>query len=1123
MQNTNTFNHNQIDQKWKEVWKENKLYKFNPDTSGGKYYSLGSLPYPSGTGLHVGQVSCFLPGDILARYYRMKGLSVALPMGWDSFGLPAENFAIKSGIHPQKTTDDAIVNFKSQLNQIGFSTDWESHELGAHWENYYKWTQWIFIQMYKAGIAYRAKAPVNWCPSCQTVLANEQVVNGECERCSSKVEQKDLEQWFMKITDYSERLYTDLDKVDWPESTKAAQRNWIGRSEGAEVDFKVIAKNSNVRVATIEDAEAIVTLQATGWRDNNINPETGVTVEFLEETRGYTIPVQESRVEKTRNYLSTTLEHNFVYQKDNKVLGWIGITNKDDNSISFGVYVHPEHRGQGIGTTLMNYIFAKHPHHTFEIEVTSSNAQGIKLYEKLGFVKTGDSKWSNEKYPEKYLPLTVMTKKSSANTEGETNLRVFTTRPDTIYGATFMVIAPEHKLIEKESANITNLSEIQKYLGEAKLKTQLERESQKEKTGIKIDGLVAINPVNGKDIPIFVADYVLNTYGTGAIMAVPAHDERDGEFAKRYNLEFIQVIAKETGEVNKDEEFRRRVGCVITNEEGKFLILKWSNGSYSNVSGGVESGEDIVATATRELQEETGYTNVVETKKLNTIFQHFYAENKKVYRFSETQMIFMKIDSKDKTELKLDETETGKFVSQWVSKEEYLNLIPESQNIFDQLEGKAEIIKEGKLINSDILNGLTVDEAKKKIIEKFESEGIGKGKITYRLRDWLISRQRYWGAPIPMVYMPDGSIKPIDEKYLPLKLPTDVEFKPTGESPISHSESYKKLAEELYGPGARFEYDTCDTFIDSSWYFMRYLNANDTTQAFDPELCNSWLPVDLYMIGAEHTVLHLMYARFFTKFFFDQGIINYDEPFMKMRHQGMISGPDGRKMSKRWGNVVNPTDVCEKYGADTLRVYEMFMGPLEQGKNWSEETIMGVRRFIERIWRFSQRFTNDEQETITSPIVKSELHKLIKYLKENIPSLKFNTCVAEFMKFQNLIETEGNIVSKSDFLVYMKVLAPFAPFITEEIWHNLSGVMESSSIHISIWPKDHAEYILNDKVVLGIQINGKRRGEIEISENDNEDSLKERIMQDPSVNKWLEGKEIKKFIYIPQKVISIVV
>jgi leucyl-tRNA synthetase len=955
MQNTNTFNHNQIDQKWKEVWKENKLYKFNPDTSNGKFYSLGALPYPSGSGLHVGHVSCFVPGDIIARYNRMKGLSVALPMGWDSFGLPAENFAIKSGIHPQKTTDDAIVNFKSQLNQIGFSTDWESHELGAHWENYYKWTQWIFIQMYKAGIAYRAKAPVNWCPSCQTVLANEQVVNGECERCSSKVEQKDLEQWFMKITDYSERLYTDLDKVDWPESTKAAQRNWIGRSEGAEVDFKVIAK------------------------------------------------------------------------------------------------------------------------------------------------------------------------KDESNTEGETKLRVFTTRPDTIYGATFMVIAPEHKLIENESANITNLSEIQKYLGEAKLKTQLERESQKEKTGIKIEGLVAINPVNGKEIPIFVADYVLNTYGTGAIMAVPAHDERDGEFAKRYNLEFIQVIAKETGEVNKDEEFRRRVECVVTNEEGRFLILKWSNGSYSNVSGGVESGENIVATATRELQEETGYTNVVETKKLNTIFEHFYAYNKNVYRFSETQMIFMKIDSKNKVELKLDETETGKFVSQWVSKDEYLNLIPEGHNIFDQLEGKAEIIKEGKLINSDILNGLTVDEAKKKIIAKFESEDIGKGKITYRLRDWLISRQRYWGAPIPMVYMPDGTIKPIDEKYLPLKLPTDVEFKPTGESPISHSESYKKLAEELYGPGARFEYDTCDTFIDSSWYFMRYLNANDTTQAFDPELCNSWLPVDLYMIGAEHTVLHLMYARFFTKFFFDQGIINYDEPFMKMRHQGMISGPDGRKMSKRWGNVVNPTDVCEKYGADTLRVYEMFMGPLEQGKNWSEETVMGVRRFIERIWRFSQKFTNDDQETITSPIVKSELHKLIKYLKENIPNLKFNTCVAEFMKFQNLIETEGNIISKSDFLVYMKLLAPFAPFITEEIWHNLTGVMNSSSIHISEWPKSNPEYILNTDIVIGIQVNGKLRGEISISQDESEESVKEKALANTDIQKWVGESEVKKFIYIPRKIVSIVI
>jgi leucyl-tRNA synthetase len=801
-----------FEKKWIDKWLNDKLYKSPTDKTKDKFYSLYSYPYPSGAGLHVGHAEGMVANDIVARYYRMKGRNVILPMGWDSFGLPAENYAIKTGVPPQKTTDDAVVVFKEQINNLGISVDWDT-EVGAHWPSYYKWTQWIFIQLFKKGLAYKKKASVNWCPKDQTVLANEQVINGKCERCDTEVVQKDLEQWFFKITDFADRLDKDLEKVDWPASTKATQRNWIGKSIGANVKFKI--KNS-----------------------------------------------------KTKDQVET--------------------------------------------------------------------------------------------------------------------LEIFTTAHDTIYGATFMVIAPENEIIEKLQPSIVNLQDVEKYIAEARNKTDLERQTQKDKTGIKLEGVVAINPVNGREIPIYVADYVLNTYGTGAIMAVPGHDERDGEFARKYGIEIIHLVNEVEGDFSFSQEIKA---------------------------------------------------------------------NPKKYT----------------------------------------------------------------LKNSDEFNGMNFEEAREKILEKLEKDGVGVAKVQYRIRDWLVSRQRYWGCPTPIVYDPEGNPHAVDESDLPLLLPTDVDFRPFGESPITTSEDFKKRAEEKYGKGWHYEVDTMDTFVDSSWYFFRHTDASNEEKAFDSAQANYWLPTDLYMIGAEHIVLHLLYSRFFTKFLFDEGYINFDEPFYRMRHMGTILGPDGKKMSKRWGNVINPNDEIEKYSADTVRMYEMFMGPLDEAKPWNDRSENGVFRFLNRVWDLA---TNDELRITNYESAPQQIaiNKLIKKVSADIESLSFNTSVAKFMEFINFI-SEQEQISREVWEKFLKVLAPFAPFITEELWEKLGN---GYSIHQQQWPEFDENLTKDEVIKIAVQINGKVRGLIEVTPETSEESAMELAKSDEKITKYLET-EPKKVIYVKGKILNIIV
>lgn len=801
------FNPKDFEKKWQDKWKEQDIYK-TPEIIKGddKAYILDMYPYPSGSGLHVGHPRGYLATDVVSRYYRMIGKKVLHPMGFDSFGLPAENYAIKTGTPPEESTDKAIQYFKEQIGGLGMSYDWD-RELMSHDPEFMRWTQWMFLKLYENGLAYLKEAPVNWCPTDQTVLANEQVEpDGTCERCGTEVVQKNLKQWFFKITDYADKLIDDLDKIDWPESTKLGQKNWIGR-------------------------------------------KTGINI-------------------------------------------------------------------------------------TYDIENTDET------------------------------------------------VTCFTTRPDTNFGATFVVCAPDGEFIKKNLERLPNKEAVEKYAKETSRKTELERQQEgKKKTGV-FTGWYAINNLNGKKMPIYVSDFVLAGFGTGNVVGVPAHDLRDFQFAKAMgDIEVIRVVVGSDGDESE-----------ITEES--------------------------------QVQEDDGH-----------------------------------------------------------------------------------------MINSEFLDGMYIHDATTKIMDYIVENGYGKKVTTYRLRDWLVSRQRYWGCPIPIVFDPEGNPHPVKEEHLPLRLPTDVDYNPKGKSPVASSESYKKLAEELYGEGWHFEVDTMDTFVDSTWYFFRFTDNKNSEEFASKENINSWMPVDLYVGGAEHTVLHLMYARFYTKFLFDQGIIDFDEPFQKLRHQGMILAEDSRKMSKRWGNTIDPNDEIEKFGADTLRVYEMFMGPFEGTLPWSTETEIGVNRFLSKVWDNFEKITEEKFET-----QEKEINKLIKYTGNAIETMSFNTAVAKFMEFNNFLNKEKEI-NKSVFERYLQLLAPFAPFITEELWSKLGNEF---SIHRTEWPSFDEAMTIDDVITLAVQINGKVRGAIEINRGDDQDSVYSKAMEVENIKKYVEG-EPKKIIYIQDRILNVIV
>ena len=803
------YSFSELEPKWQKYWDDHQTFKSLDDQTKPKYYVLDMFPYPSGAGLHVGHPEGYTATDIMARFKRMKGFNVLHPMGWDSFGLPAENHAVKTGIHPNITTQDNIKTFKRQLKMLGFSYDWD-REIATSNIDYYKWTQWIFVQLYNKGLAYESHMMVNWCPNLKTVLANEEVINGKSEVGGHPVIRKPMKQWMLRITEYAERLLQDLDLLDWPESVKEMQRVWIGKSEGAIIEFDVVHK-----------------------------------------------------------------------QPDN----W---------------------------------------------ELTSHK------------------------------------------------IEVFTSRPDTLFGATYMVIAPEHKLVDLITTP-SQKGEIDKYREITALKSDLERtELNKDKTGA-FTGAYAINPASGENIPVFVADYVLNTYGTGAIMSVPGHDERDFEFAKKFNLPIIEVV-----------------------------------------KGG----------------------NVDE----------------------------------------------------------------------------APFTEDGEHVNSDFLNGLNKSQAIIEMIRWLEDKKIGSKKINYKLRDWLFSRQRYWGEPFPILKFEDGTVRCLDADELPVTLPQVEKYEPsgTGESPLATIEEWLHVIDPKTGKKAKRETNTMPQWAGSCWYYLRFCDPKNKEKPWDSKLENYWMPVDLYVGGAEHAVLHLLYSRFWHKVLFDLGLVSTKEPFHKLVNQGMILGEDGEKMSKSRGNVINPDLVVKEYGADTLRLYEMFMGPLEKTKPWSMNGVKGVYNFLNRAYRF---FLDEKNYAETEDAMNvKELHKLMKKVTEDIEAMHFNTAISQMMIFVNHLYKVGK-VTKETAKNFALVLSPFAPHLAEELWaflgHNKTLAYES-------WPTFDPALAKDDLITVAVQVNGKTRGTFEVAADISKDELMKIVKSDEKIAKYLSGTVVKE-IYVPGKICNFVV
>ncbi len=942
------YDHKSIEKKWQAAWETAGMYRGDENSTQPKKYILDMFPYPSGDGLHLGHIENYTATCVYSRYMRAKGFNVMHPIGWDAFGLPAENYAIKTGTHPDISAHQNITNFIVQMKAMGFSSDW-SREIDTSLPEYYRWTQWFFLLLYKNGLAYKKKAKVNWCESCKTVLANEQAENGVCERCKNEVIQKDLEQWFFKITDYADDLINDLSKVDWPSSTVAAQRHWIGRSEG--VEFKMA-------------------------------------------------------IDGTSEFIS-----------------------------------------------------------------------------------------------------------------------VYTTRIDTVFGMTYVVLAPEHPLIETLSPYIKNKKEVDEYVQATEKKTELERtELGKEKTGVQLEAVFAINPFTKNKIPVFVADYVLWNYGTGAVMAVPAHDERDLEFAKKYGLQIKEVIAEISGEKKDGDRSRDRV-CAVIEKDGKILCEELNEdgtkfaGKYILIGGGIEDGESPEETLVREMSEEIGITDIKTISKIGTFRTNWFCDRKNNHNGPWTMLHHAFSISIDFSKIK-ENPQEAKLI--WVDIREAISYFKEVGNICQakilerHLDNKNSFYSDyGELVSSGDFSGLSSGDARVKMTEWLRKNNIGIKKVNYRLRDWLVSRQRYWGAPIPIIYCEEHGEVPVPEKDLPVLLPTDVDFRPTGESPLKYSKTFNDVVCPTCGKAATREADTMDTFVCSSWYYFRFADPHNEKEFASKEATEKWLPVDMYMGGAEHTVLHLMYARFFTKVLKKLGYINFDEPFTKLRHQGIILAEDGRKMSKSLGNVISPNSLVETYGADTLRLHEMFLGPLEDMKAWNSQTIIGPRRFLERVWRLKEKVAKEKDINEVEAI----LHKTIKKVGEDIERFGFNTAISSLMILANSME-KCEAVSRGSYETLLILLAPFAPHITEELWHKLGN---NESINLASWPTFDATKCIESEITIAIQVNGKVRDTIVVHASIDNSALEKMVLARSLVEKWINGKSVKKIVVVKGRLVSIVV
>ncbi len=995
-----------IEKKWQKRWLEDKAFSVGDGSSFGgkakpKFYQLETFPYPSAEGLHVGHPKGYIAEDVHARYMRMRGKEVLYSIGWDAFGLPTENYAIRVGKNPKEVAEANIKNFKRQVQMFGLSYDWD-REINTSDPEYYKWTQWLFLELYKKGLAYRAKAKVNWCPSDMTVLANEQVVQKDgknvCERCKSEVVQKDMAQWFLKIMDYVERLLSDLKNLDWPEATIKRQKDWIGKSEGAEIRFEVKGERLEVK------PNFVLLHGFTGSTRKNYFP--WLSGELRKRGLDFYAPDLPNTESPTEEEQVSFVLKNAKFDRNTILFGHslgtvvaMKVLEKLEQPIAgvilAGGFIRPP------STRLHNRNYEKTFTWKFDFKKIKSNigfvkvlvdekddrvlpSQTLELYENLGgeLIKTVANRghFCGVEEP-KILDALVP------------SIRVFTTRADTLFGATYLVISPEHKLLENNELRIRNYEEVKSYIEKAKKKTELERMMEtKEKTGVELGGVKAINPATKEEIPVWVADYVLGSYGAGAIMAVPAHDERDFEFAKKFDLPIRMVICP-----------------------------------------------------------------------------HYPAKTCPV----------------------LDKAYIG----------------------------------EGHLVDSGKFDGMDSGKAKWEITKEVG----GEKKVQYKIRDWSVSRQRYWGVPIPMVHCVKCGIQPVADKDLPVLLPDLEDYRPKGKPPLASSEKFIKTNCPKCGGKAEREPETLDTFVDSSWYYLRYTDPKNAEEIFDKKKVNHWMPVDLYVIGAEHAVLHLLYSRFITKFLHDEGYLKFTEPFLKLRHVGLIRGSDGQKMSKSRGNVVNPDTLIKEFGADSFRVYEMFMGPFEDGQPWDPQGILGAERFLKRIHRFFEENKEDLLAEIASPhlssvgpenvATKRQLSKSIKKITEDILGLHFNTAISTLMTLLYYFEAD-NITHVTDFEKFLKLLHPFAPHMTQEIWEALG---HKDYITFAEWPEYDPKLIKDETFTLVVQINGRVRDTVEAEAEISQAEAEKLALGREKVSAYLKGVKPKKVIFVPGRLINLVV
>ena len=1340
------YDHTQIEPKWQKIWAKNKVGQAKDPKKGAgkigrtakakKFYSLIEFPYPSGEGLHVGHIRSNTAMDIISHKRRREGYDVLYPIGWDAFGLPTENYAIKTGIQPSTVTKKNTDTFRRQLKSLGFFFDW-SREINTTDPKYYKWTQWIFLQFLKEGLAYKKKMTINWCPKDLIGLANEEVIDGKCERCGTPVEKREKEQWMLAITKYAEKLlegldaveyempklvdkvnphrpgaplikrnvahaivfdprtkkyliirnkkhnwdtvviggieegetpeqtarrevreetgYTDLEfkrllggmteaqyytkhkgenriayaqaayfelksdarvaladgedadneilwvdeadfvpgkmvnselgiwleriknpqlgwpkpLLDWAESIKDSQRNWIGKSEGAEFDFALAIKYKYVLVH--------------GYKGRPTDP---------------VYPWLKKELEKNGNLVTiVTLPNPDKPSEDEQVAAVMSAMEKigyDENTILYGhslgtvvamkvvEKLQKKIAGLVLAGGFMDCRFCDHPRpfeKTFNWKFDSQKIRDIvgfiKLLHDINDVAISEGQ-ADRLGAFLKTPVTKVTAEES-HFDGDTeptllkaltpSLTVFTTRPDTLFGVTYVVVAPEHPLIGSLLPQLENKKEVADYIAKAKNQTDIIRtDAKREKTGVELKGLSAVNPTNGEKVPVWIADYVLADYGTGAVMAVPAHDERDFEFSKKYGLPVRQVVAWETG-IKRPNEERRDGGCAVIfdSKTQKYAFGRLPDGKYDLYGGGVDKNEDLTKGILREVEEESGLYDFNHVETFDDAFVHYYNSKKKVARVARATCLFITLNSDKKKELHQESHED--YTLAWSNPDEVIRWWETNNQNHDYdhwiiflTKGVARAVElgldttnkkyidkrhaftgEGTVINSGEMTGLTSAQAKTKIAAQF-----GTPKTTYKLRDWVFSRQRYWGEPIPVIHCPECGIVPVPEKDLPVKLPEVKNYKPTetGESPLAAISNWVNVKCPKCGSKkAKRETDTMPNWAGSSWYYLRYTDPHNAKAFAAQDKLKYWTPVDWYNGGNEHTTLHLLYSRFWHKFLYDQKLVPTSEPYTKRTSHGLILAKGGEKMSKSKGNVVNPDGIVEAVGADSLRLYEMFMGPFEQAIAWDENGIVGCRRFIERVWKLAEKVNLDAKSSEINREVDIIVNKTIKKVSEDIEAMRFNTAVSALMIAVNELEKiagknneDSAGISREHYAATLLLLAPFAPHVTEELWQKLGlnktvgkgkSAPSAKSIHSAPWPTFDPSKITDSTVRIAVQVNGKSRAAFEMATDEanqmDETQARKKAVALDEIKKWIYGKEIKKVIYVKGRLINIVV